>query len=86
VLVDGLVEALLEAVGVHVAPGEADDREAAGEKLVAGEVVEGWNELAVGEVAGGAEDDDDAGFGSPAEAKAFPERILHQQLGHGFPS
>ena len=68
VLRDRVVEPAFEAVRSEVGSGEADDREAARQELVAGKVVERGHELAAGKVAGGAEDDDDARLGSSAEA------------------
>src|SRR6266446_2848027 len=45
----------------EIVAGEADDGELLGEQIVAGKVAERGNELALSQVAGGPEDDHDAG-------------------------
>ena len=58
-----LLHFLAENVIALVAPREADDHHARGQVAVGGEVVERGHQLAVGEVAGRAEDHERAGFG-----------------------
>ena len=46
-----------------------------GQQAGPAQVVEGREDLAVGEVAGGAEDDHDGGVGHPLEARAGAQRV-----------
>ena len=55
-------------------PGEADDFHAGRQFAIDGEVVERGDELAVGEVAGGAEDDDGAGLGASSGRRGLRGR------------
>ncbi len=78
-----LLHFLAEHVVALVAPREADDHHARGQVAVGGEVVEGGHQLAVGEVAGRAEDHQGAGFGLRAVGQAFTQwvaRGLHDGL------
>jgi len=52
-----LLQVRAEFVVAFRAAGETDDGEVLGQELVLRQVVEGGNDLAVSEVAGGAEDD-----------------------------
>ncbi len=77
-----LLHFLAEHVVGLVAPGEADDDHARRQVAVGGEVVEGGDELAVGEVAGRAEDHQRAGFGLCAVGQSFTQwvaRGLHKE-------
>ncbi len=63
VLGDLFGQRLAEAIGGRVVAGEADDGELLREEIVVGEIAKRGNELALGEVAGGAENHHDAGSG-----------------------
>ena len=58
---------------------DADDGEAGGEAAVEGQAIEGRQQLALGEVAVGAEDDDDALGNLPFEAERILKGVL---VGH----
>jgi hypothetical protein len=62
-LLDGFAALLAVVVIGHGGARIADEREFVGQELLAGELVDGRDELALGEVAAGAEDDEDAGGG-----------------------
>ncbi len=57
------------------AAGEADDAGAGGQVAIGGEVVECGDELAVGEIAGGTEDNDGARLGARACDEVFAEGV-----------
>ena len=76
-----LGQAGAEFVVGFVAAGEADDLHAGRQFAIDGEVVEGRDELAVGEVAGGAEDDDGARLRHRAGDEVFAEGIAHGEAG-----
>ncbi len=61
VLGNFLAEHLAEALGGEIIGGEADDGELLGKKPVLSEIAEGGDELALGEVAGGAKNNHHAG-------------------------
>ena len=78
----GLLHFLAEHVVGFVAPGETDDGHAGGQVAVGGEVVKGGDELAVGEVAGRAEDHQRTGFGLRTVGQPFTQwvaRGLHKE-------
>ena len=78
----GLLHFLAEDVVALVPPREADDHHARGQVAVGGEVVEGGDELAVGQVTGRAENDEGAGFGLRAVGQALTQwvaRGLHEE-------
>ena len=63
-------------VGVRVRPPrEAHDARLRRQQAGAPQVVEGGQDLAMGEVAGGAEDDHDGRVGDPLEARADAQRV-----------
>src|SRR5690606_37691118 len=78
VLFHGVVDDLGEVLVVPVAPRGADECESGGEESAVGEIVDGEHELAAGEVAGDAEDDEGAGAGEAAEA---PIPVFAQGVG-----
>jgi hypothetical protein len=57
------------------APRRADDRERRREEPLQGEVVKRRDELALGEVAGAAEDDDRRGLRDACEPEPFAQRV-----------
>lgn len=68
-----------------VAAGEADDGVFAGEVAASGEVIECGDELAMGEVAGRAEEDDGAGVGDAGPGQGLPQGVGFRRggcLGH----
>ena len=89
-LLDGLTRKLLgrllhflaEHVVALVAPGEADDGHVRGQIAVGGEIVERGHELAMGQIAGRAEDDQRTRFGLRTIGQALTQRVargLHHQ-------
>ena len=58
--------------------GHADDGKALGEEAEATEVEEGGDELALGQVAGGAEDDEDAGRSGLAVVGGIRRFVRHE--------
>jgi hypothetical protein len=56
-------EMLPEGLRIEVVACETDDGELFGEQITGGEIAQGGNQLALGQVPGGAEDDHDAGSG-----------------------
>jgi hypothetical protein len=81
VLDHGLAHALPELLVRHLGPGDAHDTEALGQQVAESERVEGGHDLALREIAGGAEDRHGARLRRPPHAEAFEERVLGD-LGH----
>lgn len=79
----GLAEFVAEAFAGFVAAGEADDGESGGKVSIGGEVVEGGDEFASGQVAGGTENDKGAGFGHRAADEVGAQRVGVGFFGHG---
>src|SRR5690606_14468870 len=77
-----LLHPLAEALVGLLAAGRADDGEAVGEEPADGEGVERRHQLALGEVAGGAEDDERARLRPPPQVQPGEERIVLEQRGH----
>ena len=75
VLLDRVLHRLAEAVVGARRPRRSDDREPLGQQVPEGERVERRHQLAHGQVAGGAEDDDRARLGAPPERQALGERV-----------
>ena len=82
-LADRVLHLVAELVVRPLRAGGADDRELLGEELAARERVQRREDLAVREVAGGAEDDEHARLGRPPRAEPLEQRIrLNLRLGH----
>ena len=84
-LADRVLHPVAELVVRPLGACGSDDREALGQEAAVGERVERREDLAPGEVARGAEDDEDARLRSPARPKPFEERVLLRlglSLGH----
>ncbi len=60
-----------------VAPREADDRKPGRQKTIALQIDQGRHELAMGKVAGGAEDHQDTRLGMTISPKLFSEWVGH---------
>src|SRR5260370_4231373 len=67
----------------EIVAGEADDGELLGEQIVAGKVAERGNELALSQVAGGPEDDHDAGRGDGVCIDVIRRQVSGPQLANG---
>jgi hypothetical protein len=67
-----------EDVVAFFTTGEADDFELRGEIAAGCDVVEGRDELAVGEITRGAEDDNGAGFSTVLLDECFLEGVFHE--------
>ena len=72
---DDVSRVLAESVVVEVVDRGADDREPGGQQALLGQVVDGRQQLARAEVAGGAEDDHDQGVPNPIVMKPLGEWI-----------
>ena len=68
VLLDRRPHALAELVVADVRAGRAHDRRLGRQQLLGGQAVEGREQLALGQIAGGAEDHDRGGGGRPHQA------------------
>ena len=75
VRLDGLLHPLPEVVVGLLGARRADDREVLGQQPAHGECVERRDELLRREVAGGAEDDEDARVGPAPQPQALEERV-----------
>src|SRR5260370_12878844 len=80
---DFLGEGFSKALGVEVLAGEADDGKVLGDDSAGGEIAECGDELALGQVAGGAEDDHDAGSGYGVCVDMVHERVSCLGFGRG---
>ena len=72
VLAQALDGVLAELVVGHHRAGKAEDRKGGVEQVLAGQVKDGRQQLAHGEIAGGAKDDEQTGWGG-----AFHQVIVH---------
>ena len=72
---DGLFQLGAEAGVGLFAPGETDDGKRGGQVAIGGDIVERGDELAVGQIAGGAENDDTARLRHGPAGKALAQRI-----------
>ena len=71
-----VLHALAELVVGQLAAGRADDGEVLGQQAAHGRRVQRRHQLALGQVAGRAEDDEDARLGAAPELQALCERVL----------
>src|SRR5439155_8200221 len=77
-LADGVLHPLAELVVGPIRARDADDGEALRQEVPAGERVQRREDLAAREIAGGAEDDEDARLGCPPWPEPDEQRILGQ--------
>ena len=71
----GRRDLLPERVLVVRPPADRDQDELVGQQVRPAQLVQGWQDLAMGQVAGCAEQDDDARIGHPLEAQALAQRV-----------
>jgi hypothetical protein len=76
------VELLAELVVGHRRPRHADDIELGGQSLIARQVVDGRQQLALGQIARGPEDDERRRRRRGLDTKAVEERIRGASIRH----
>ena len=76
VLLHRLLHPLAELVVALLAARNADDGETLGEQPAEGERIQRREELPLGQVAGGAEDDEDARIRRAPKLQSFEQRVL----------
>ena len=81
-LAQAVLELIAKAVVVHRRPADADDREARRQAMVARQVVDRRQQLPLGQVARGAEDDESGRSRSGFDAEIVAERIRGRHSGY----